>query len=218
MRKLLLLSCLAASAAFNVANVDAQTRTQQNTVKGGIAGAILGGIIGHQNDETGGGVAIGAALGALSGNAISRSQDQAAYRQQQALALQQQQTQQQLARSVSLDDAITMTRSGMSDNLIINQIRNGGVQQQVGVREVITLHQNGVSEPVIQALQAAEVGGAQTRPTYSQPVVVRQAPQVVVQPVPVMPVWHYQPRSRYHYHPPHRGHPRSSGLELHFRR
>ena len=200
MQKLFWSTCLAACVCFAASNTQAQTPVQQNTVKGGVAGAIIGGIIGHQNDETAEGVAIGAALGALTGNVVGKSQQQNAIRQQQYQAqlrqheqLQLQQHQERLNQAVSLNDAIAMTNSGMSDELIITQIVNNGVQQKIGVTEVITLHQNGVREPIIQAMQAARIGQAsiQTPPHYEQAVapVTRVASRVVtpvvVRPVPV---------------------------------
>ena len=201
MQKLLLPTCLAACVCFAASNLQAQTPVQQNTVKGGVAGAVIGGIVGHQNDETAEGIAIGAALGALTGNIVGKSQEQEALRQQQYQAhlyqqeqLQLQQQQERLNRAVSLNDAVAMTNSGMSDELIITQIVNNGVQQQIGVSEVIALHQNGVREPVIQAMQSAPIGQAsiQTPSQYEQaaaPVVTRVASQVVtpvvVRPVPV---------------------------------
>ncbi len=212
MRKLFLPTCLAACICFAASSLQAQTPVQQNTVKGGVAGAIIGGIIGHQNDETAEGVAIGAALGALTGNVVGKSQQQNALRQQQYQAqlyeqeqLQLQANQVRLDRAVSLSDAVAMTNSGMSDDLIISQIINNGVQQQIGVSEVITLHQNGVREPVIKAMQNAPIGQAaiQPSPQYEQvvaapvithvagpvvaPVVIRPnpAPRVIVHSTPV---------------------------------
>lgn len=200
MQKLFWSTCLAACVCFAAANAQAQTPVQQNTVKGGVAGAIIGGIIGHQNDETAEGVAIGAALGALTGNVVGKSQQQEALRQQQYQAhlyqqeqLQLQADQERLNQAVSLNDAVTMTNSGMSDDLIIRQIINNGVQQQIGVSEVIALHQNGVREPVIQAMQSAPIGKASIQPSYqyeqavATPVVPHVA-QAVVAPVVVRPV------------------------------
>ncbi len=50
-----------------------------------------------------------------------------------------------------------MTRSGMSEPMIIEQIEIQGVQQQLTVSDVIRLHQLGVSEPVINAMQRMAV-------------------------------------------------------------
>ena len=201
MHKFFWSTCLAALVCVSASNLQAQTPVQQGTVKGGIAGAIIGGIIGHQNDETGEGVAIGAALGALTGNVVGRSQQNNAIQQQQHQAhlfqreqIRQQQAQESLNRAVSLDDAITLTRSGLSDSLIITQVHNNGVQQQIGVSEVIALHQNGVSEQVIRAMQSAPIGQASIQPSQQfeptpthvvTPVLVQPAPRVIVHSTPV---------------------------------
>jgi hypothetical protein len=46
-----------------------------------------------------------------------------------------------------------MVRSGLSEPMIIQQIEIQGVQQQLTVSDVIRLHQLGVSEPIINAMQ-----------------------------------------------------------------
>ncbi len=180
MHKIFWSTCLAACVCFTSSNLQAQTQVQQSTIKGGVAGAIIGGIIGNQNDETAGGAAIGAALGALTGNVVGKSQQQQVIREQQHF----QHQQEILNRAVSVDDAITLTRSGVNDELIINQVLKYGVQQQIGVSEVISLHQNGVRESVIQAMQSAPIGQANVQPIYQQPIVTKVVTPVVVKPVP----------------------------------
>tara|TARA_R110002049_G_scaffold2750_2_gene21442 strand:+ start:222351 stop:223067 length:717 start_codon:yes stop_codon:yes gene_type:complete len=54
---------------------------------------------------------------------------------------------------VSPDDVVAMTRSGLSDVMIIQQIQMKGVSQQLTVNDVIQLHRLGVREPVISAMQ-----------------------------------------------------------------
>ena len=46
-----------------------------------------------------------------------------------------------------------MFRSGMSDTLILQQIGLHGVRQQLSVADVIELHEMGISEAVITAMQ-----------------------------------------------------------------
>ena len=237
MQKFFWLTCLAALVCFSASSVQAQTPVQQGTVKGGIAGAILGGIIGHQNDETGEGVAIGAAVGALAGNVVGRSQQNNAIQQQQYRAqlyqqeqLRRQQAQESLNRAVSLDDAITLTRSGLSDSLIITQVANNGVQQEIGVSEVITLHQSGVSEQVIRAMQSARIGEATIKPSYHYeppaqvvtPVLVQPVPRVIVHSTPYYgrpsysrghAYYHGRPHPKY---PPNRSARASGGIRIGF--
>ncbi len=60
-------------------------------------------------------------------------------------------------RPISPDEVVEMTQSGMSETLIVEQIRIQGVQQQLTVSDVIRLHQLGVSEPVINEMQRMAV-------------------------------------------------------------
>ncbi len=69
-----------------------------------------------------------------------------------------------------------MSRSGLSDPVVINQIQTRGVQQQPQVSDIIMMHQQGVSDTVITAMQSARIGSA--------PQVIETSP-VIVQPSPV---------------------------------
>lgn len=163
-----------------------QNNAQRGAAMGGVAGAILGGVAGKQDNRTTRGAVIGGIAGAIAGNVIGQSQDDRQQRQydyQQYQQYQQAQQAYQYQRSVSLHDAIEMTRNGVNPGLITSQIRNAGVQQEIGVSEIILLHQNGVHESVIQEMQRAAVGGPPARPQQAF-----QPPRrtVIVQPEPVI--------------------------------
>lgn len=223
--------CVAA-LLLNSNSVSAQTNSQRDAVIGGVAGAILGGIAGKQNDETPEGIAIGGVAGAIAGHVIGKAkdrtlQDQYYYQRQSIQAARQRQQYQavQLQKSVSIQDAISLSNSGVSPQLIINQIQSKGVRQEIGVSEIITLHQNGVSELVINEMQRSALGGiadnglttaTQTGPTVvtrQPPVVVQSAPVIVSRPQPTIVIEHSRPydvyRSHRGYHP-HPGHYRSA--------
>jgi outer membrane lipoprotein SlyB len=181
------LSVTTALLSFN--SVSAQTNSQRDAVLGGVAGAIIGGVTGHQNDETTEGIAIGGVAGAIAGHVLGKSKDiniqqQYRYQQQAAQAARQQQAQRaaQLKKAVSIQDAIALSNSGVSPQLIINQIHSSGVAQEIGVSEIITLHQNGVSELVINEMQQASVGGPSpaTIGTPQPAVVLEPSPPVIV--------------------------------------
>ncbi|QDV45095.1 hypothetical protein Enr13x_49680 [Stieleria neptunia] len=165
---------------FSMTQATAQENTQRGAVLGGLAGAVTGGLIGDHNDEAGAGAAIGGAIGAITGgllgNAADKEKREAQERQQ--YALQQQAIQRQAA--ISMADVISMTASGLSDTIIINQISQRGVQYRPQVSDIITLHDNGVREPVIAAMQRATIG----QPNDPKPVVVQQ----VVTPAAATPV------------------------------
>lgn len=170
-----------------------QTHTQDGAILGGLAGAIAGGIIGHQNDETPEGALIGGALGAITGGVLGNSKDQQIARQRY---YQHQAWQQRLRVAVSPNDVVNMTRRGVSEQLIINQIQSNGVTQRLGTRDIISLHEQGVSENVIVAMQNVRI--------RVSPPVYQRAPKVVVQkeyhvvPTPRVPHRHYRV---YHHHP-----------------
>lgn len=210
-----------------------QGSTRNETIAGGVAGAIIGGIVGKQNDETPEGIAIGAALGALAGNAVGNSNQQmraqeqayrqAAYRQQVA---QQQAQQQAFQRSASIQDVVEMTQNGVGSSVIMNHIRNVGVQQEIGVSEIITLHRGGVDQQVISMMQQLGAGRLASQPAVvSQPVVIEQVRPTYVQPVyqtrPSIVIEQYRPVPPPHRHPYHRPYGSrayQNHLEFHYRR
>ncbi len=203
-----------------------QGRTRDGATVGGVAGAIIGGIIGHQNDETPEGVIIGGAVGAVAGGLLGKAQDNELARQrnlqQQAYFEQQQQNlarQQALASTgVSNLDLVNMVRSGLSESLIISQLTSRGVQRRLEVSEIIALHQQGVSDSLISAMQQAPLATQlapapyANQPSEVREVFVEQTPIIVREPViyrsPVVVERVYHPHTFHrHYYPSyyHRG-------------
>lgn len=198
----------------------AQSRTQNGATVGGVTGAVIGGIIGHQNDEVPEGALIGGAVGAIAGGLLGRAQEndlaRQRYYQQQAYRQQQQQQhvyaqQQAVVNSgISMTDVINMSRSGVSESLILSQMQSRGVQRRLEVNEIIALHQQGVSDTVIGAMQAAPLASQRTVATQPS-VIVEQHPDVIVRERPVIyrssPViveerYHPYPVYRHYYHGP----------------
>lgn len=179
-----------------------QAQTQRGATLGAITGAIAGGLIGDHNNEAGAGAAIGGAIGAVAGGLLGNANDKEAAAAQQRYYYEQQQRQavvvQQQAvynqSAVSVADVVSMSRSGLSDSLIVNQIQQRGVREQLQVHDIISLHQQGVRETVISAMQQARIG--------SQPTVVASPPVQVVAPQTVIVEEHYVlPRyAPHHYH------------------
>lgn len=209
-------SVLAAAVSLGIgADPTAAQNTQRGAVIGGLGGAIAGALIGDHNDKAGAGAAIGGVIGAVGGAVVGNAKDKEVtyQRQQQARAYQQRvYTQQQMQAAqiqsaVSIGDVITMSKSGLSDSVMITQIQTRGVQQQLSVNDIIMLHQQGLNETVITAMQNARVGAAPmvtTVTTYPAPVIFHE--QYVVPTYSPPPVYHQQRRA---YHPSyhhHRGH------------
>jgi uncharacterized protein YcfJ len=187
----------------------AQTQTQRGAVTGGAAGAIIGGIVGKQNDRTAKGAVIGGVAGAVAGGLLGKAQDDENQRQSEFQQRQQAAQAYQMGRALSISDAINMTRSGISPNVIVSQIQAVGVQQEIGVQEIILMHENGVPEIVIQEMQRAPVGGGAFRPPLGGPRTVYLEPQpVFVQPAPVFydPFYPGVRFEYYQFHSGRRGH------------
>ena len=165
--------------------------TQRGSVLGGLAGAAAGVAIGDHNDKPLAGALIGGAIGMATGAALGNSRDQQAAQNRAYQYQQQQQTQylqqQQLSRTVTIQDVIAMSRSGLTDAVIINHIQANGVRSELQVADVIAMHENGVSQQVIAAMQLPRM--TSPAPVVLTPVYRAPAPIIVEQ--YVSPRYHY---------------------------
>ncbi len=171
---------------------------------GGVAGALLGGVIGHQNKETTEGALIGGAVGALAGGVMGNQQQKAEqqryYQSRQSypvyhehhtyIPAQPQVITTTIRKPVTTSEVINMTRSGVSDSVIVAHIQTNGIAMRPDVNDVILMNQEGVSDYVVQVMQTGTYRptSAYRQPatvvrTYQQPVVVQE--RVYVQPQPV---------------------------------
>ncbi|HEY2759895.1 MAG TPA: glycine zipper domain-containing protein, partial [Pirellulales bacterium] len=112
----------------------------QGALAGGVGGAGLGALIGSASGHTGAGAVIGAAAGALTGGAVGGALDNidAKNRAQIAAATGHPPT------AVSVNDIIALTRSGIDEQIIVNQLASSGLQRPLQANDVIYLQQNGV--------------------------------------------------------------------------
>lgn len=183
-----------------------QRYTTQGAAVGGVTGAVIGGLIGKQTDKTTGGALIGGAVGAVAGGMMGRNYDNQISRQryahQQAMHAQQQHiyTQQQAAAQygITLADVLSMSRSGVSDSVIMSQLQARGIQRRLEVSDIISLHQQGISDTVISAMQAAPLASTLTQTSsaysgqnYGSPVIVQPQP-VIVYEQPIIYERHYR--------------------------
>ncbi|MEZ6088318.1 MAG: glycine zipper domain-containing protein [Pirellulaceae bacterium] len=190
----------------------AQANRNAGAALGGVAGAAVGAAIGENNDEPLAGALIGGALGLITGATVGQAKDNNIARQQAYAA---QQYQQRMSGAVSTYDVAQMTRSGLGPQVVINHIHQNGVQKRPDVNDIIWLHQQGVPEPIISAMQNAPVGS----PAYAPPTTVVTAPAPVV-----VEEYHYvAPAPRviyhpgyYHRHHRHRHYPGRSGYSFGF--
>jgi uncharacterized protein YcfJ len=124
-------------------------RTASGALAGGAIGAGTGAIIGnYAGHNTAGGAAIGGAIGALTGGLVGHSIDQS---QRERV---QQQSPQTMARvdagqPLVLADIKALARAGVSDDIIISQIRSSRTVYRLSTAEIIDLKDSGVSNRVI---------------------------------------------------------------------
>jgi hypothetical protein len=123
-------------------------RTASGALAGGALGAGTGAIIGGATGDAGAGAAIGGALGALTGGIIGHSIDQS---QRESLERQSPQTLHRVEQGqpLGLADVKALARAGVSDEVIISQIRNSRTAYRLTTAEIIELKDSGVSERVI---------------------------------------------------------------------
>lgn len=191
----------------------------QTSEKGTLVGAAAGGAIGSAIGKKSGNPITGAILGAIGGGVVGKAigEDVEQRRTYQQRGLYAQPAYQGYPAAnypvqnpgVTLDQVVSLSRSGLSDEVIISHVESNGFQQSLSANDLIILKNNGVSDRVIAALQRPNRSIPRTVPT--PPTVVR--PPVVVEEVHVIPSWYHRPRPMY-YHGPHHHH--RSSFNLHF--
>ncbi len=152
--------------------------TATGALEGGAAGAIIGSMARHP----GPGALVGAAVGAVLGGAIGHGEDQsqAAYLQSQAPQTWQRVEQ---GQPLAVEDVKALTKAGVTNDLIISQIRNSHTVYRLNTEQIIDLKNSGVSEAVIDFM----INTPGTAQMDSTTATVQQAPavqQVVVTPYP----------------------------------
>lgn len=150
-----------------------ETNAGTGMLAGGTIGALAGGAIGAVTHHPEAGALIGAAAGATGGGLVGAAVDN----HQEKVAVQAAAQR----RAMGLQDVVTLSRQGTSDDIIINNVRTSGTIFRLSGDEIVWLKQNGVHDCVIEAMQATAAG---------PPVVyVRQPPPpatVYVEPAPVV--------------------------------
>ncbi len=121
--------------------------TASGALIGGAMGAIAGAAIGGPRNG-GAGALFGAAAGAITGSVIGNSVDQ-----EQAAELRAQAPQTYVrveqGQPLSIADVKALAAARVSDDVIINQIRNSHTVYHLSTADIIDLHNSGVSENVI---------------------------------------------------------------------
>ena len=165
-----------AGAAVLLAGCQNPDGTQNNTgsgaLLGGAFGALTGAAIGGRN-HGGQDALIGAAAGALAGGLIGNSMD----REHEArLKAQAPQTYAKVdqGQPLSLADVKALAKAGISEDVIISQIKSSRTVFHLSAADIIELRDTGVSDKVVNYMINTPSTVGEAAPAGS--VVVQQAP------------------------------------------
>jgi uncharacterized protein YcfJ len=154
--------------------------TDKGILGGGAIGAGTGALIGSATGHAGAGAAIGAAVGGLSGGLIGNDIDENKKKTDAQIAAMQAQ-QAPVRGPLGLQDVATMAMQGISDSVIISQIRSTRSIYNLSPSDITYLKQNNVSDTVVMEMQATAsrvvpVEGRVYGRNYYQPDVVYVQP------------------------------------------
>lgn len=153
---------------------------------GALTGGIAGAAIGENNDRPIAGAVIGSAVGALTGAAIGDSMDRdVEYRAAAARAEQD---------ALTVPDVMNMSSSGLSDDVIVRQIRLDGIRRSPDKRDLVELTRAGVSDRVIEEMQSAGAAPIAMAPRRAAFV------EHHYEPAYCEPPWHFRHQRRIHHH------------------
>ena len=161
------IAILVGAAGLFLAGCANMNNTQSGALAGTGLGAVAGAIIGEASGHPGAGALIGAATGAAAGGLIGNSEDAKEERDVAiAHARYEHARTQAVAYAVTESDVVTMTRSGVGDEVIVNSLRTRGCRWDSTPDAVIRLKHEGVSDRVLTAMQNT---GLHTAPVVGPP-------------------------------------------------
>ncbi len=157
-----------------------------NTASGALAGGATGAIIGSMARHPGPGALVGGVVGALAGGAIGHGMDQAQDAQLRAQAPQQSMQRVEQNQPLTVVDVKSLVQAGISDDLVISQIRNSRTVYHLNTADIIDLKKARVSEKIIDCMintpteiQSAEVTGVTRTVLPAEQVVVALGPDYI---------------------------------------
>ena len=177
---LLLLACLSGSGCAGL------SKTGQGALVGGGAGAGIGALAAGKG-KSGQGALIGAAAGTILGGLVGNDVDQ----QEKAAAADRLAVAQSRPGqpALTVTDVQALVAKGLSDEIIIQQLRDTRSTFQLSSNDIDFLHTNQVSDRLIRAMQdmkPASVTRVIERPTQviyreapPQPIYIRETPPPV---------------------------------------
>ncbi|MDE3067899.1 MAG: hypothetical protein KGJ60_10165 [Verrucomicrobiota bacterium] len=184
----------AATSAMLLTGCESPNGTPDNTgtgaLLGGAIGALAGAAISGPN-HAGEGALIGAASGLIGGGLIGHAMDQ-----QQAEVLQRQAPQTYVrveqGQPLGLADIKALAKAGVSDDVIISQIRGSQTVFHLSSADIIDLHENGVSDRVIDFMintpnTEGVASNVTSSPATTTTIIETPPPPPPVEPVLVAP-------------------------------
>ena len=150
-------------------------RAGTGALLGGLLGATSGALIGGSSDRGGEGALIGGAIGALAGGLMGDAMDQD---QRDRLRRTAPETYQRMDRGqpLSIADIKSLTRAGISDDIVLSQIANTQTSFRLSTADIIDLNSAGVSEKVITYMINTSAVAVAAPPPPAQRVVVAAPP------------------------------------------
>lgn len=155
--------------------------TERGILGGGAIGAGTGAIIGSATGKTGAGAAIGTAVGAISGGLLGNEIEQSENRTKAELAAQQA----PVRGPLSLQEVAQMAQQGISDQVIIGQIRSTRSIYNLTPNDIAWLKSQNVNDPVVLEMQATQSRVVPVSRVYGRPCYGPHPPGIVyVEPYP----------------------------------
>jgi uncharacterized protein YcfJ len=178
---MLVLSCFSNTGCQTTDNSNAVGGAVVGTGLGALTGAIVGSAFGRRDAAAG--ALIGAAAGGVGGALIGHAQDEKNQEVRTAVQAQYQQAQAAAeANALHNNDIVYMVKSGLSEQVIINSMRQRGGSFDTSPDGIVQLKANGVGDAVIYAMQTTPPPSAMVPPpggvVYGPP----PGPTVVVRP------------------------------------
>jgi Glycine zipper len=163
------LGLLAILPGLMLTGCSSMSNTDAGVLGGGAIGAATGAIVGKALGNTGAGALIGAGAGAVTGGLIGHAEDKKEEKAEaRAIAAAN-------AKALGITDVAQMTQAGVSEGVIISQIRTSPTIFNLSATDIVWLKQQGVSDHVITEMQI-------TASRYPQRI---YRPVYVVDPPPV---------------------------------
>ena len=158
-RSMNFIGCLVVASLTAAASAGCQNNTQKGAALGGLAGAGVGAIVGKQLGNTGAGALVGAGTGALAGGLLGNAQDKTEERDNamRAAAYERGERIREM-KAVTTRNVVEMAQSGVSDDIICNEIRTRGGRFDTTPDSIIALRNAGVSDRVVEMMQNTNAG------------------------------------------------------------